>query len=58
MARLPQVAEKLFISLNTVKTHVSSIYRKLGVSTRQELFLRYLDVGERTGAQPQGNAAP
>ncbi len=41
---LPQVAERLFISLNTVKTHGSSIYRKLEVNTRQELLLRYLDV--------------
>ncbi len=55
---LPQVAEKLFISLNTVKTHGSSIYRKLGVNTRQELFLRYLDVGEQRGAPPRGSAAP
>jgi DNA-binding CsgD family transcriptional regulator len=55
---LPQVAEKLFISLNTVKTHGSSIYRKLGVNSRQELFLRYLDVGERTGAPPVGRGAP
>jgi LuxR family maltose regulon positive regulatory protein len=31
-----QIADALFISLNTVKTHVKSIYRKLGVSSRQE----------------------
>lgn len=41
---LPQVAERLYISLNTVKTHGSNIYRKLEVNTRQELLLRYLDV--------------
>lgn len=30
----PQIAESLCISLSTVKTHVLSIYRKLGVSSR------------------------
>jgi LuxR family transcriptional regulator, maltose regulon positive regulatory protein len=29
-----QVAERLFVSPNTVKTHARSIYRKLGVSSR------------------------
>jgi len=38
---LPQIAERLFISLNTVKAHTRRIYRKLGVKTRQELILRY-----------------
>jgi LuxR family transcriptional regulator, maltose regulon positive regulatory protein len=31
---LPQIAERLFVSPNTVKTHVRGIYRKLGVSCR------------------------
>jgi LuxR family maltose regulon positive regulatory protein len=31
----PQVAEAVHLSPNTVKTHVRSIYRKLGVSSRQ-----------------------
>ena len=53
---MPQVAEKLFISLNTVKTHGNNIYRKLEVSTRQELLLRYLDVQEQAERFP--DAAP
>lgn len=32
------ISEKLFISYNTVKTHIYNIYRKTGVSRRQELL--------------------
>ena len=32
-----EIAEKLFISLNTVKTHMKSIFEKTGVSSRIEL---------------------
>ena len=31
-----QLGESLFVSINTIKTHVRSIYRKLGVSSRDE----------------------
>ena len=34
----PQIAEELVVSPNTVKTHVSHIYAKLGVHTHQELI--------------------
>ncbi|CAH0999110.1 HTH-type transcriptional regulator MalT [Neolewinella maritima] len=33
-----EIAAQLFISVSTVKTHVNSIYRKLGVSRRVELI--------------------
>ncbi|GHO87497.1 LuxR C-terminal-related transcriptional regulator [Dictyobacter formicarum] len=33
----PQIARELVVSINTVKTQVRSIYRKLGVHTRREL---------------------
>jgi LuxR family maltose regulon positive regulatory protein len=39
-ASLGDVARELFLSPNTVKTHRRSIYRKLGVSTREELLER------------------
>ena len=35
---VPRVAEKLFISENTVRTHTKRIYNKLGVHKKQELI--------------------
>jgi LuxR family maltose regulon positive regulatory protein len=37
---LRQIAQSLYVSVNTVKTHVKSIYRKLGVSSREEALER------------------
>lgn len=34
---LREIAEDLFLSVNTVKTHAGNVYRKLGVSGRHEL---------------------
>ena len=33
-----EIAEKLFVSIATVKTHVHNIYEKTGVKGRYELF--------------------
>src|SRR5580693_6646581 len=33
----PQIAERMFISRRTVATHLTSVFRKLGVSSRAEL---------------------
>lgn len=35
---VPFIAETLFISKNTVRTHIKNIYRKTGAHTRQELL--------------------
>jgi LuxR family maltose regulon positive regulatory protein len=35
-----EIAERLFVSLNTVKSHTKSIFRKLGVSTREDAVTR------------------
>ena len=42
---LPQIGEHLFVSANTVKTHVASIHRKLGVSSRAEAVERARELG-------------
>lgn len=40
-----QIASQLFISENTVKTHVRHIFEKLGVSTRAEAVGRAMQMG-------------
>jgi LuxR family maltose regulon positive regulatory protein len=40
-----QIAERLFITKDTVKTHMRSIYRKLGVSSRNEAVQKATAVG-------------
>ncbi|MDY8137876.1 response regulator transcription factor [Aquimarina sp. 2201CG5-10] len=35
-----EIANELFISLSTVKTHITNIYSKLNISNRKELLLR------------------
>ena len=32
-----QIAEELFVTIKTVETHLGAVYRKLGISTRDEL---------------------
>ncbi len=44
--KLDEIAEHLYVSRSTVKTHVGSIYTKLGVSTRSEA-VEILGLGAR-----------
>lgn len=39
-ASLPEVAERLYVSRNTLKTHLRSLYAKLGASSRPEALAR------------------
>lgn len=39
------IADDLFLSVNTVKSHLQAIYRKLGVSSRQEAVRRARELG-------------
>jgi LuxR family transcriptional regulator, maltose regulon positive regulatory protein len=43
--RFPEIATRLFISRNTVKSEAVSIYRKLGVSSRSDAIERAVEVG-------------
>ena len=40
----PQIAATLYISRSTVKTHLRSIYQKLGVASRSEAIERAVDI--------------
>lgn len=35
-----EIADELFISVSTVKTHINTLYKKVGVSSRKELQIR------------------
>ena len=41
----PQIAARLFLSLNTVKTHTRSIYGKLDVHSRTQAVARSQELG-------------
>jgi LuxR family maltose regulon positive regulatory protein len=56
----PEIASRLFISRNTVKTEAVAIYRKLGVSSRSEAIERAVQVGllESSVYPPRANLIP
>lgn len=41
----PELADKLIVSLNTLRTHTKNIYGKLGVSNRRAAVLRAEEIG-------------
>ncbi|CAM3798527.1 LuxR C-terminal-related transcriptional regulator [Occultella aeris] len=45
MLALREIADAHVVSFNTVRTHVRSVYRKLGVATRREA----VDLAHKTG---------
>ena len=42
---LPEIADRLYISKNTLKTHLRSLYAKLDVSAREEAIEKARDLG-------------
>jgi LuxR family maltose regulon positive regulatory protein len=44
-AGLAQIAQKLFISLNTAKSHTRSLYRKLEANSREDALRRAAELG-------------
>ena len=49
-----EIGEQLYISLNTVKTHIRELYRKLGASSRAEAVARAEALGLLDPAQSPG----
>jgi DNA-binding NarL/FixJ family response regulator len=47
-----EIAATMFITVNTVQTHVRHIFQKLGVRSRTELVALLLATPVRTGAFP------
>lgn len=46
---LKECAEKLSIKYSTANTHMSGIYKKLGVKSRAELIIGYRNISGRNG---------
>jgi LuxR family maltose regulon positive regulatory protein len=55
---LREIAERLYVSANTVKTHARSVYRKLGASSRGEAVGRAREAGLLDEATHTGVAWP
>jgi len=57
----PEIAQELYVSVNTIRTHIQGIYRKLGAASRQEAIAiareRELLPALRTGAAEAGGPA-
>ena len=45
----PEIAQRLFVSLNTLRTHTKNIYAKLGVNNRRAAVRRGRELGLLTG---------
>jgi LuxR family maltose regulon positive regulatory protein len=54
-----EISRELYVSVNTVRTHVQGIYRKLGVATRSEAVTRARQLALLTGRTPTaGSISP
>jgi len=48
-----EIADQLFISYNTVKTHLKATYRKLGAASREEALMRFAELDAARPARPR-----
>ena len=46
---LQETADRLGVKYATVNTHMTAIYKKLGVSSRAQLIIRYRDFEKENG---------
>jgi LuxR family maltose regulon positive regulatory protein len=53
-----EIAERLFVSRNTIKTQAISVYRKLGVSTRSQAIARSVELGLIEGSVDAAFTSP
>lgn len=51
--RAPEIARELFVSLNTIRTHMRNLYRKLGVHSRTDAVKRARELGLLSPASPR-----
>jgi LuxR family transcriptional regulator, maltose regulon positive regulatory protein len=54
LASAREIADQLYVSHNTVKTQIKSIYRKLGVATRADAVARGRELGLLTASLAGG----
>ncbi len=45
-----EIAEQMYLSINTIKTHSKRIFAKLGISSREELLL-YINMLKEIGVE-------
>lgn len=53
--RVPSIAKHLHISPHTVRNHLKSMYRKLGVSTQSDLIQKVRDLAKTPSGSPAGS---
>ena len=50
----PEIAAELFVSLNTIKTHMRNVYTKLGVYSRADAVEQARELGLLSRSSPMG----